>query len=338
MYGNSYLFRRLFYICFDLKCYIVPVVMAGIAAAVGVAQLIGGSIAADKARRERLAAAGRMREAAQAKLDYATQLDNDWKDRYGDTTSQVASYYKNLTSEGLKQQYQMTGDKALEQSYNNFQQQMKQLDTKINQMGMQNSSQALSALMQMSTQQMSNNAAINFETNLNKMKADQEVAQQKLAYNQTGQQLQMAAINTRNQGYDMQFNAAQVEAGFAQQDFQSAQGLISSGINSMAAGMSMVGDYYTNKGNQQFVAQQNQLDRDANMARLRMGYNIISNAFNTPVNQAQAALNDSISRLTGANNGGYGIRTGTGFNLGGSGGYVVNGKFIPKQGVNNGLQ
>lgn len=311
--------------------------MAGITAAVGVAQLIGGSIAADKARRERLAAAGRMREAAQAKLDYATQLDNDWKDRYGDTTSQVASYYKNLTSESLKQQYQMTGDKALEQSYNNFQQQMKQLDTKINQMGMQNSSQALSALMQMSTQQMSNNAAINFETNMNKMKADQEVAQQKLAYNQTGQQLQMAAINTRNQGYEMQFNAAQVEAGYAQQDFQSAQGLISSGMNSMASGISMIGDYYTNKGNQQFIASENAKDRAIKQAYLNRGYSIID-GFNNSVNRAQAALEGNISGLIGANNGGYGIRTGTGFNLGGSGGYVVNGKFIPKQGVNNGLQ
>lgn len=312
--------------------------MAAVAATVGIAQVIGGSIAADRARKERLAAAGRMREAAQAKLDYATQLDNDWKDRYGDTTSQVASYYKNLTGESLRQQYQATGDKALEQSYNNFQQQMKQLDTKINQMGMQNSSQALSALMQMSTQQMSNNAAINFETNMNKMKADQEVAQQKLAYNQTGNQLQMAAINTRNQGYEMQFNAAQVEAGYAQQDFQSAQGLISSGMNSMAAGVSMVGDYYTNKGNQQFVAQQNQLDRDANMAMLRMGYDPLRAAFNNPVSQAQGALDGSISMLTGVNNGGQGIRTGTGFNLGGSGGYIVNGRFIPMQGVNNGLQ
>lgn len=310
--------------------------MAGITAAVGLTQVIGGSIVADKARKERLAAAGRMREAAQAKLNYATQLDNDWKDRYGDTTSQVASYYKNLTGESLRQQYQATGDKALEQSYNNFQQQMKQLDTKINQMGMQNSSQALSALMQMSTQQMSNNAAINFETNMNKMKADQEVAQQKLAYNQTGNQLQMAAINTRNQGYEMQFNAAQVEAGYAQQDFQAAQGLISSGMNSMAAGASMFGDYYTNKSNQQFVAQQNQLDRDALYARFNMGYNKLSSALNNPVDQAQNAFNSSINMLTGGQ-GGYG-RTGTGIQLGGRGGYVFNGRFIPKQGVNNGLQ
>lgn len=311
MYGNLYLFKRLFYICFDLKCYIVPVVMAGIAAAVGIAQVIGGSIAADKARKERLAAAGRMREAAQAKLDYATKLDKDWTDRYGDTTNQVASYYKNLTSESLKQQYQMTGDKALEQSYNNFQQQMKQLDTKINQMGMQNSSQALSALMQMSTQQMSNNAAINFETNLNKMKADQEVAQQKLAYNQTGQQLQMAAINTRNQGYDMQFNAAQVEAGYAQQDFQSAQGLISSGMNTMSTGLNMAADYYTNKGKQQFIANENALDRAQMDAYYSKGYTKAAEAFNTPVANATQGLQIGLLGLTGlSTSSGASIRTG----------------------------
>lgn len=303
--------------------------MAGITAAVGISQIIGGSIAADKARKERLAAAGRMREAAQAKLNYAAQLDNDWKDRYGDTTSQVASYYKNLTSESLKQQYQMTGDKALEQSYNNFQQQMKQLDTKINQMGMQNSSQALSALMQMSTQQMSNNAAINFETNLNKMKADQEVAQQKLAYNQTGNQLQMAAINTRNQGHEMQFNAAQVEAGYAQQDFQAAQGLISSGMNTMASGISMMGDYYTNKSNQQFVAAENAKDRAIKQAYLNQGYSIID-GFNNPVNNAQAAFNNTTNKLSGA-----GIRTAP--PIGGPGGVVVNGKYYSLQGNNNGL-
>lgn len=237
MYGNYFLLRRLFYICFDLKCYWIFLAVAAAGTIAGAVQVGIGITERNKARKEQEAALNKMRLVALDKLKYAAQLDKDWTDRFGTTTAQVAEYYGNLTAESLKQQYEALGDKTLEQSYNNFMQQRKQLETKINQMGMQNSSQALAALMQMSASQMQNNAAINFETNMNKMKADQEVAQQKLAYNQTGKELQMAAINTRNAGTDMLYNANLAMFNQASQREQDANGMINAGINATAQGL-----------------------------------------------------------------------------------------------------
>lgn len=259
MYGNHYLLKRLFYICFNLNCYILPVVMAIAAVGVGVAQMAVGAAQAAEAKRARQAAAAQMKEAALQKLSYAAELDSSWKENFGDTTAQTAKYYKELTGESLRQQIELSGNKALQDNYQNFQNQMKQLDTKINQMGMQNSSQALSALMQMSSQQMANNAAINFETQMNKMKTDQQVAEQKLAYNQTGNWIKQAAIDTKNQVYNMQFQAAQVEAGMAQSDLDSANQTISSGMNTVASGMNMAADWGTRQAefNNKLQLQQN---------------------------------------------------------------------------------
>ena len=251
MYGNYYLLKRLFYTCFDLKCYIwFAAVGAIVAVGMGVTQAVKGAQAEARARRERQQAAQKMELAAQKKLEYAAKLDTEWTQNYGEATSKAASYYSNLTGESLRQQYEMAGDQAQLQNYQNFQNQMKQLDTKINQMGMQNSSQALSALMQMSAQQMANNATINFETTLNKMKSDQEVAQQQAAWSAQGNTLKNAAIQTMNEGYNLQFQAGQALAGMAQSDIQSAQQQQASGMNNIAAGMNMLNsgwDSYQNR-------------------------------------------------------------------------------------------
>ena len=240
MYGNHYLLKRLCYICFDLKCYIwFMAVGAIVTAGVGITQAVLGSQAEARARKERKLAAQKMQAASSKKLELATKLDNEWTSTFGDATSKAAAYYSELTGESLRQQYELTGNQAQMQNYQNFQNQLKQLDTKINQMGMQNSSQALSALMQMSTQQMANNAAINFETQMNKMKSDQEVAQQQAAWSQQGNFLKQMAIDTRNQGYNMQFQAAQVEAGFAQSDMQSAQQQQAAGMQNIMSGIQM---------------------------------------------------------------------------------------------------
>lgn len=247
MYGNLYLFRRLFYICFDLKSYIFPVIIAGAAMVMGAVQFGFGVAERNAARKKQEQAYNQMIQIAEDKMNYAKELDTEWKNAYGTTTDQVAEYYSNLTGESMRQQYQMSGDKALEQSYNNFQEQRKQLQAKINQMGMQNSSQALSALMQMSTQQMSNNAAINFETNLNKMRADSEVTQQKLAYNQTGQYLKQASINMKDSAFNTQLAAQQAKLGVAAQQEASADQMASSGLQNISNGLNMGLNSYSTK-------------------------------------------------------------------------------------------
>lgn len=238
MYGNHYLLKRLCYICFDLKCYWLFLVAAAGMAIAGAVQAGIGVSERNKARKEQEAQYRKLLDVAAKKADYAAKLDKEWSDSFGDTTKQVAEYYSNLTGDSLRQQYDLAGNQANMQSYQNYQNQLKQLDTKMNQMGMQNSSQALSALMQMSSQQMANNAAINFETQMNKMQSDQQVAQQKLAYNQTGNWLKEAAINTKNQSIDMEYQAEQTLMGVQQQREQSANDMISSGINAMSNSMS----------------------------------------------------------------------------------------------------
>ena len=225
--------------------------MAGAALVMGAVQFGFGIAERNAARKRQEEAYNQMIQIAEDKMNYAKELDTEWKDAYGTTTDQVASYYSNLTGESMRQQYQMSGDKALEQSYNNFQEQRKQLQTKVNQMGMQNSSQALSALMQLSTQQMSNNAAINFETQLNKMKADSEVNQQKLAYNQTGQYLKQASITMKDSAFNAQLAAQQAKLGVAAQQEASADQMASSGLQNITNGLNMGLSSYNAKLNRQ---------------------------------------------------------------------------------------
>ena len=286
MYGNYFLLRRLFYICFDLKCYWIFLATAVAGAVVGAVQTGIGIAERNKARKEQEAALNRMRLVALDKLKYASQLDKDWTDRFGTTTAQVAEYYGNLTADSLKQQYEQLGDKTLEQSYNNFMQQRKQLETKINQMGMQNSSQALSALMQMSTAQMQNNAAVNFETNMNKMKADQEVAQQKLAYNQTGEKLQMAAIQTRNEGMDMQYKAEASAFGASAQREQDANSMINAGIDATTQGLYNMAEGIDGKL---------QARRDSNTTANNAGE--FTDAFNDAYARLRAPVQDAINSV-----------------------------------------
>lgn len=264
MYGNYFLLRRLFYICFDLKCYVVVgAITAVVGAGIGIAQMVIGMQERAQARRDQRRALDEARTIAQDKIKYASELDTEWKKHFGDTTTQVAKYYSDLSSESLRQQYEATGNKTLEQSYNNFMQQRKQLEAKINQIGMQNSSQALSALMQMSTAQMQNNAAINFETNINKMKADQEVAQQKLAYNQTGKELQMAAINTHNAGIDMLYNANLAVLNQAGQREQDANSMINAGLDATAQSVTAFGKAFDDRANAKIAGEKNKDGWDA---------------------------------------------------------------------------
>lgn len=258
MYGNYFLLRRLLYICFDLKCnVVVGAITAIVGAGMGIAQTVIGLQERAQARKDQRRALDEARTIAQDKIKYAASLDAEWKKNFGDTTAQVANYYSELSAESLRQQYEATGNKTLEQSYNNFMQQRKQLETKINQMGMQNSSQALSALMQMSTAQMQNNAAINFETNMNKMKADQEVAQQKLAYNQTGKELQMASINTHNAGIDMLYNANLAVLNQAGQREQDANSMINAGLDATIQSINSFGKAFDDRTNAKIAGENN---------------------------------------------------------------------------------
>lgn len=244
MYGNTYLIKRLCHICFDLKCNIFPAVVAIGALAYGAWQAADGAKKSKEAQTRANEAFNEIKNVAAKKLQYATELDTEWNDTFGGATKAAAKYYSELTSESLKQQYELTGNQAQVQNMQNFQNQMKQLDTKINQMGMQNSSQALSALMQMSSQQMANNAAINFETQMNKMKADQEVAEQQAAWSQQGNSLKTAAIETKNQAYTLEAQAwsakmgnEQAQANYQQQRSEAGIGMAINGATQLGAGL-----------------------------------------------------------------------------------------------------
>lgn len=244
MYGNHYLLKRLFYICFDTKCGIFPFVVAAGMLAYGAWQAADGAKKSKEAQDRANEAFNEIKNVAAKKMDYAAQLDTEWNDSYGGATKAAAKYYSELTSASLQQQYELAGNQAQLQNMQNFQNQMKQLDTKINQMGMQNSSQALSALMQMSSQQMANNASINFETQMNKMRADQEVAQQQAAWSSQGNYLKNAAIQTKNEAYQLEAQAwsakmgnEQAMANYQQQRSEAGIGMAINGATQLGTGI-----------------------------------------------------------------------------------------------------
>lgn len=271
MYGNNYLIKRLFYICFDLKCYWVQfVVMAGamiysgVMAAKSAADAKKAQDRADEAFRETI-------QVANKKMQYAAELDTEWKETFGESTAKAAKYYNNLTSENLKQQYQMAGDQAKLQNYQNFENQMKQLDTKINQIGMQNSSQALSALMQMSVQQMQTDAAINFEIIMNKMRADEEVVQKQAAWSAQGNTLKNAAIQTKNEAYNLQAQAWQAKAGNEQAQAINHQNQSTQHTNNAFSTAGDMASLYTK--NMQIGAQMQQNNLNNSLAYLQSDFN-----------------------------------------------------------------
>lgn len=211
------------------------VAMASLQGALGVAQAVGGFLGKKDATKQLNAAIDSARSIANQKLQYATSLDKEWKDTYGVVASQNAEYFSKLNADSLKQQYDMAGDAAIGQVYKNLTNTRNSITEFMNRSNMGNSGQALSALLQADNAALEQNASIALETAFKKLNAEAEIAQQKLGYVQTGENLRNNAVNVTNQAYSDMLNVESMNVNAKANE-------VSHYSNMMNAGLSNIGN------------------------------------------------------------------------------------------------
>lgn len=128
------------------------------------------------------------REQFNTQLQFGKNIYNDWKAAFGDTQQELGEYYKTLTADSLKTQYEMANTEAsnnLLQQYNAAQ---KQMNAQYNKLGISNSGAAVAANLQLQSSMMQQRATNNWKTALLKQQAQSEIMAQKQAWVNTGQQ------------------------------------------------------------------------------------------------------------------------------------------------------
>lgn len=164
--------------------------MSGIATAIGATAVIGAyssSKAASSASSASEAATSASQEAAQLQyktsqeqLDYQKQLHDEWTSIFGDVQSNLASYYKNLSSDTVASLGIQNLEKQYVQSRTN-------LDTALAKRGITDSGATVSGLSQLESARMLGKAEI-------QANAPAQAAAQKLGFLQTGLN-QQSSIN-----------------------------------------------------------------------------------------------------------------------------------------------
>lgn len=209
------------------------VAMASLQGALGVAQAVGGFLGKKDATKQLNAAIDSARSIASQKLQYATSLDKEWKDTYGVVASQNAEYFSKLNADSLKQQYDMAGDAAIGQVYKNLTNTRNSITEFMNRSNMGNSGQALSALLQADNAALEQNASIALETAFKKLNAEAEIAQQKLDYVQTGENLRNNAVNVTNQAYSDMLNVESLNVNAKANEVSHYSSMMNAGLSNI---------------------------------------------------------------------------------------------------------
>lgn len=209
------------------------VAMASLQGALGVAQAVGGFLGKKDATKQLNAAIDSARSIANQKLQYATSLDKEWKDTYGVVASQNAEYFSKLNADSLKQQYDMAGDAAIGQVYKNLTNTRNSITEFMNRSNMGNSGQALSALLQADNAALEQNASIALETAFKKLNAEAEIAQQKLGYVQTGENLRNNAVNVTNQAYSDMLNVESLNVNAKANEVSHYSSMMNAGLSNI---------------------------------------------------------------------------------------------------------
>lgn len=126
-------------------------------------------------------------QTSQEQLDFAKQQYDDWKNIFGDTAETLSSYYNNLSPD----LYASLGIQNIEQEYTRSRQ---QLDSSLASRGLSNSGIATDNLTSLETNRMLGRAEA-------RTQAPQQVANQQLAFYQSGQGMQSNASNQVGNSY-----------------------------------------------------------------------------------------------------------------------------------------
>lgn len=220
--------------------------MPAVAIGVGLVAVAGATtyaaVSADKNASKANKAANAARDAEMAyrakELAFAQEQWNTWKQDFGGIQEEVAEFYKNLTADGLRQQYQMAGTEASNTLLNQFDTQLKQLENNFAKAGMTNTGASASAQLSLQNQLLSSQAQNNFQTQQMMANADNVVMGQKAGWVQQGEALRQNATQAMlgaYQGYSNSYNQTK------QQYQQAAEQYKQQVTNSIVSGMNTIG-------------------------------------------------------------------------------------------------
>lgn len=217
----------------------VSSIIAGVGIAAGIGSTIYGAVSKSEAEKRQQDAIAEQNAIARQKLQFAQEQYADWQKRYGKVNQDLANYYSNLSATGFRQKMELANNAAANQTLKNFDTSLKNMQTTFAKQGMSNSGASAAAELQMQGNLLSAQASNNFTNEMNKLSADQMVADQKMNYAALGKQEQ-AMVNSMMEGsYNTQMDVAYQQQMAAMQKSQEANNWISSGIDTMfgAAGL-----------------------------------------------------------------------------------------------------
>ena len=154
-----------------------------------------------------------------AQLEFGKDIWSQWKQNFGDTQTEVAEYYRNLTDENLKYRYELANTEAnntLLQQYNTAKQ---SLENQYAKQGIQNSGAAITGNIQLQQQMLQQRAQNSWQTQMQKATAMEQIMGQKAGWVQQGNNLFNTATNIINQAYS---NNGQINAQMAMMNAQMA--------------------------------------------------------------------------------------------------------------------
>lgn len=225
------------------------------AVAVGAVIAIGGITAgAIMSAKEAKAQANKANAAAQDRDKYYAEMTKlakkqykRWEQDFGEIQTEVSDYYKNLTDDILKQQYEDANTEANQNLVKSYFQAQKNLSSSMNKTGMAGSGADVSSSLQLQQSMLQQKASNRWQTEQLKANANNVLMGQKQQWAAQGE-------NLRNQAMQNQFNAEQIKgndaaARYLQHQQQSANAQMNM-INTISSGLASMGGMMMGAGAQ----------------------------------------------------------------------------------------
>lgn len=212
--------------------------------------------------------------------DLAKKQYERWEQDFGEIQTEVADYYKNLTDDILKQQYEDANTEANQSLVKSYFQAQKNLSSSMNKIGMTGSGADVSSSLQLQQSMLQQKASNRWQTEQLKANANNVLMGQKQQWTAQGE-------NLRSQAMQNQFNAEQIKGNdaaarylqYQNQAYQAEQNM----INTITSGVASMGGMMIGTGAQMYGAN---LDRQTalDIAQMKYGTNSTSSSYNfTPI-------------------------------------------------------
>lgn len=233
----------------------MPAAMIGVGmVAIAGASIYGAIRSSEEAEaaRESAEAAQKKRDEAYTKMtDLATKQYERWEQDFGEIQTEVADYYKNLSDDILKQQYEDANTQANQSLVQQYFAAQYNIKSSMNKAGMAGSGAEQSSTLQLQQTALAQKAQNRWQTQQLKANANNVLMGQKANWAQQGE-------NLRSQAMQNQYNAEQIKGNSSAADYQMYEQMraqyTQNAINSVTNGLASMGGMMMGVGGQMYTA------------------------------------------------------------------------------------